>query len=193
MHTAEGSVVVEDEGTGVPVGYVGSGEPVAYGSVRESTEALPEAEVLPEAEGLGDADLLEDLLAEADADGLLVDSPPIGAESCFARSFFAVGCSVEISSVATTLTKVMPLYALRGVNSVTPCAMYFAVGSPAYPTALGEAVGSALGVVTGAALADASGAALDDADAPALAEGLAAPDAPPAAASELGFPAAPMA
>ena len=69
---------------------MGSGEAVPYGSVRESTEALPDAEALAEAEGLGEADLLEDLLAEVDAEGLLVDSPPIGAEICFARSFFAV-------------------------------------------------------------------------------------------------------
>lgn len=88
VHTADGNEDVEAEGTGVPLAKVGCGDVVLYPSPRESTDALADAD------GLADADLLDDLLAEADADGLAVDSPPMGADSCFARSFFAFGLTV---------------------------------------------------------------------------------------------------
>ena len=134
-------------------------------------------------------------VVEEVVDGLVVASPPSGAETFLVRIFLTVASG--FSSVATTLTNVMPLYDLPGLNSVTPWATRVALASPAYPTALADmdGDGSALADAAGAALADGDASGLVDAGADALADGLAAgeEEAPPAAASGDGLPAAPTA
>ena len=77
--TGEASVDVDAEGTADPLGYVGTGETVEYGSSLVSAE-----ELLDE---LGVADL--SVLGEGDAVGLAfaVDSPPSRAAAFLARIF----------------------------------------------------------------------------------------------------------
>jgi hypothetical protein len=112
VHSLQTGVVrsdVDADGTGVPDGYVGSADSLEYPSLRALVEALGDIDVDEDIDVDGEADFVVLGVGEGEADTvvLAVESPPNGAATFLARSFLPL--KSVLTSVATTLTKVIPL------------------------------------------------------------------------------------
>jgi len=89
VHTGEARADVEAEGTGLPLGYVGTGEAAWLPSAFEYVDAV--------LEGLGVADLSALDMSDGDGLDLAFDSPPRRAATFWPRTFLPRISCVEIT------------------------------------------------------------------------------------------------